>query len=266
MCRLAAYVGQPLAVARLIREPAHSLYEQSFQPRMMETAILNADGYGFGWYDEDPEPGLYVCDLPIWNDPNLDTLGPRIKGRCLLAAIRSATPTIPHGMANTQPFCRDHLIFTHNGYLDHFRDKWVVPLRANISAEAQSRMRGNTDSEHIFALIDTHWRRGKSVGDALHEALKKIAELCRELDEKALVNLMVTDGQTLYATRLTLHGGKAPTLFISEAGQAFPDGIAIASEPMTDDGDWRAVESGTLVTVTLQGHVVESVEESALSF
>jgi glutamine amidotransferase len=265
MCRLAAYAGKPLAVSALIKDPAHSLVEQSFQPRLMETAILNADGYGFGWYDADPEPGLYVCDLPIWNDPNLDTLGPRIKGRCILAAIRSATPTIPHGLANTQPFSRDHLVFTHNGYLDQFRDKWVVPLRDRISADAQSRMRGNTDSEHIFALIDSYWRQGIPVLEALLKSLEDIQALCQQLDEKALINLMVTDGENLYATRLTLNGGKAPTLFISERGGAFPDGIAVASEPMTEDSQWRSIESGTLLTVRLEGEEVVQIEERALA-
>jgi glutamine amidotransferase len=234
---------------------------------MMETAILNADGYGFGWYDTEPEPGLYVCQLPIWNDPNLDTLGPRIKGRSIIAAIRSATPTIPHGLANTQPFARDHLVFTHNGYLDHFLDKWVVPLRALISPQAQARMRGNTDSEHVFALIDSHWREGGlAVADALHKGLTQIAALCEELQEKALLNLMITDGENLYATRLALFGGKAPTLFVSDPGNAFEGGVAIASEPMTEDSHWRPISPQTLVTVKRDGDEVHSVVETTLSF
>ena len=51
MCRLLAYLGPSIALNRLISEPEHSLVVQSYAPREMTSGRLNADGFGFAWYD-----------------------------------------------------------------------------------------------------------------------------------------------------------------------------------------------------------------------
>ena len=46
MCRLAAYSGPPLPLAALTHTPTHSLVVQSYKPKQMREALLNADGVG----------------------------------------------------------------------------------------------------------------------------------------------------------------------------------------------------------------------------
>ena len=53
MCRLAAYIGPTLRLEELLLKPEHSLVKQSWAPREMMEARLNADGYGFGWFDQE---------------------------------------------------------------------------------------------------------------------------------------------------------------------------------------------------------------------
>ena len=50
MCRLAAYLGPSLPLNQFLLDPPHSLVHQSWSPREMYYAKMNADGYGFGWY------------------------------------------------------------------------------------------------------------------------------------------------------------------------------------------------------------------------
>lgn len=53
MCRHLAYVGPPVPLARLLTEPPHSLYEQSWRPARQRYGTVNADGFGVGWYPEE---------------------------------------------------------------------------------------------------------------------------------------------------------------------------------------------------------------------
>ena len=57
MCRHLAYLGPPVSLARLVLTPAHGLYEQSWAPRRQTHGVVNADGFGLGWYPEGPEVG-----------------------------------------------------------------------------------------------------------------------------------------------------------------------------------------------------------------
>ena len=57
MCRHLAYVGPPVPLARLLTEPPHSLYEQSWRPARQRHGTVNADGFGVGWYPLDADAG-----------------------------------------------------------------------------------------------------------------------------------------------------------------------------------------------------------------
>ena len=42
MCRVLAYLGEPIPVRRLLFDTDHSLVAQSYSPKMMNTTIVNA--------------------------------------------------------------------------------------------------------------------------------------------------------------------------------------------------------------------------------
>jgi glutamine amidotransferase len=44
MCRLLGYIGEPIILEDILLKPAHSLLVQSYQPRELREALLNADG------------------------------------------------------------------------------------------------------------------------------------------------------------------------------------------------------------------------------
>ncbi|MEO0868845.1 MAG: ergothioneine biosynthesis protein EgtC, partial [Cyanobacteria bacterium J06642_11] len=158
MCRLLAYLGQPIPLEDLIFKPEHSLVVQSYRPQELEVALLNADGFGIGWHDANnvtAEPFVYRNVLPIWNDANLPQLCRYITPRSFVANIRSATPGLPLDFSNCQPFRHGQLLFVHNGYIDQFRQTLYRPIRELIGDTAYQNIYGLTDSEHIFALI-TH--------------------------------------------------------------------------------------------------------------
>ena len=49
MCRHIGYIGNKEFINKVILEKKHSLVDMAFQPKEMENAKLNADGFGIGW-------------------------------------------------------------------------------------------------------------------------------------------------------------------------------------------------------------------------
>lgn len=240
MCRIAAYLGQPIALERLMSEPPHSLLVQSWAPRELRYAKLNADGYGFGWYTEDGRPAVYVSPAPIWTDPNLAHLGRALVSDLWLASIRSASPGNPINHANTQPFADEEFLFDHNGLIDDFHQAVRPRLQADLAPDYLQDIRGNTESEYLFAAL--RQLLNENLDMPMEEAL---AGLMRRIDHwagdcRTLLTIAVSDGERLYAVRHA-NGDECPTLYYTTDDEAFPDGQLIASEPLTESGLWQSV-------------------------
>ncbi len=249
MCRLAAYLGEELPLKTLLLEPEHSLYVQSWQPKELSYAKLNADGFGFGWYLPDGTPAAYCNQAPIWTDPNLESLGDALHAPLWLAMVRSATANYGLSPFNVQPFRRGRLMFVHNGFIGDFNKGVRHAIAAELDADILENIRGLTDSEYLFGLLCQF--AAKRSGD-LAAALADTVEWCRKSlsDKPALLNAVVTDGDQLCALRLALNA-EAPTLYCAEnSADGFPAGSRlIASERLTRDGDWREVPAGYLLTL-----------------
>ncbi len=249
MCRLLAYLGQPIPLENLVLKPEHSLVVQSYQPRELEVALLNADGFGFGWHHPDDlraEPFVYRNVLPIWNDGNLSHLCRYIQARSFLANIRSATPGLPLDFSNCQPFSHGPLLFVHNGYIDKFRQTLYRPMRELIGDKAYQNIYGLTDSEHIFALITHLLEVDPQL--ALHHAVEKAIDMIQSLATGYSVRvsgvIIIGDGQQLVAARFD-NQAKAPSFYLLQQSQ----GIILASEPLFS-GDWVPVPQSHSVTVS----------------
>ena len=59
MCRWLAYSGSPVLLEELLIKPTHSLIDQSLHSRL-GAETTNGDGFGVGWFGEEPEPGCGV--------------------------------------------------------------------------------------------------------------------------------------------------------------------------------------------------------------
>ena len=239
MCRHLAYRGRPRTLHELLLEAAHSLEVQSYAPKEMNGALLNADGFGIAWYVEgDESPARYRSMLPMWADENLPDMAPRLRTGCLIANARSATPGLGMGMQNTPPFTHGKWTFSHNGFVRGFREQVVRPLRAELSDEAYGTIRGNTDSEHLFAVfLDAV--RDSAPEDALQAVVDRVRTLAPE--RQSLLSMLVSDGSSLWAMRHAMNGA-APTLYQLQEG----DDVFVASEPPFE-GAWAPIEAGSIV-------------------
>jgi ergothioneine biosynthesis protein EgtC len=254
MCRLLAYLGEPRLLSEILAGPIHSLVVQSYQPREMTSGVVNADGFGVGWYhaQRTTAPFTYKNILPIWNDPNLPQIGRYVESGCVLANVRSATELHSVSLANCQPFTWENLTFIHNGFIHDFRHTLYRPLVNRLPAEIHRCLLGNTDSEHIFGLFLDCWQQVKSLHIALQMTLQELTEMAKVANTSFSANIVVSDGHHLVASRYARAKDDRPPVVPSLYWRK-KAGVTIASEPLEpEDPLWQAVPPQSLINLGAQ--------------
>ncbi|HIF50738.1 MAG TPA: ergothioneine biosynthesis protein EgtC [Thiotrichaceae bacterium] len=247
MCRLAAYFGTEITLSQFLQEPEHSLIKQSWAPKEMLDGTVNADGYGVAWLSGTDIPSSYKNVLPIWSDTNLDSLGRSLSSRVWLANVRGATPGQGISEANTQPFIKDELIFTHNGCLKPFGQEIKSSLLDILSNEIRAEINGNSDSLYLFALLQHHLLIQKSLPEAIINMMNDLRIICSD-KVSALLNLVIFDGDIIHACRYAINGS-CPSLYYSLGD----DNIRVASEPLTPNDEWVSFPEHSLVSFNNTG-------------
>lgn len=274
MCRFIAYLGNtPIILKELIDTPCYSLIKQSRQTCEGKPGI-NADGFGIGWYDRDidSDPGIFKSIQPAWNDQNLKHMAAKIRSRCFVGHIRASTI----GEVNTincHPFAYRQFLFAHNGTICGF-DKIKRPLVNLLNDDIALSLKGQTDSEHFFALLMNNLPPQHTdialndIVKAMQLAIDQITALQAEFSDvcSSKINGVLTDGQRIIATRyisstdqkaLSLHyaigdhidcGRTQHQVIHTETNT--PGAVIIASEPLTDYADeWHEVPGNHILTV-----------------
>jgi glutamine amidotransferase len=245
MCRHLAYLGAPITLAELMFQGAHSLERQSYAPREMDGALLNADGFGVAFFaPHRAEPARHRSVLPLWGDESFAELAPGVLARAAVANARSATPGLGGGLANTPPYVGAGWVFSHNGLLDGFRSGPERAMRDALSDETWALVRGTTDSELLFALFVDALRTHEPM-EALAATFARVAELAP--NRRALLSVLATDGERLLATTHAL-GGRPPSLYRARRD----DRAHLASEP-TDDAAWEPLTPGVIFELRVGG-------------
>jgi glutamine amidotransferase len=259
MCRYAAYLGPELLLSELIYKPTNSLVHQATEA-MQSLTRINADGFGVGWYAPaiSPEPAVFKDTSPVWNNYNLGSIAGKIRSPCIFGHIRKASSFDPVTRENCHPFDRGRLLWMHNG---------DVPGRARLTRHVAelandvllAKIRGNTDSEQAFTLFLTHLDdplerdpETEEMAAAMAKTIDLLARWHLEAgnDRPLETNFCVTDGESMVAARFAMGDKPTPSLFYLQGDNHSGRRRAlIASEPLTEGEEWRAVPESSLVVV-----------------
>lgn len=229
MCRHLAWLGAPRALDDLLVSPPHSLYEQSWAPRQQQHGTINVDGFGAGWYVAGrATPVRYRRAQPVWTDASFASLAPTVTSRCVLGAVRSATPGTAADESAAAPFTHERWLFSHNGRLHDWSTarKALAPEAADV-ADARSAV----DSALLFGLAVAAWQGGAGLAEGLVAA----AEMAQRHGGGRLT-MLAADGDRVAGVVL------GEPLHLCESG----GGVTIASEPH-DDHPWRRLDGGSVV-------------------
>ncbi len=256
MCRFLAYQGEPILIDSLVCAPAHSLVHQSMHASEGKTEI-NGDGFGLGWYNERPEPGLYREVRPAWSDENLRSLASQVRSPLFFAHVRASTGTATT-RANCHPFSAGGLLFMHNGQVGG----WPTVRRrveAMIPDALYTQRTGTTDSEAIFLAATARGLAEDPVA-AISGTLAEIRSIMTAAGVRAPLRFTaaLTDGQRLWAFRWSCDDRPA-TLYWRQHG----NGIVVVSEPFdTAVDEWHAVQPGEALTAGPDGVRMSRMERA----
>ena len=217
MCRHLGWLGEPRSVASLVLDPPSGLLVQSYAPRRQKHGLMNADGWGVGFFDVDGVARRWRSAAPLWGDASFASVAPALRSGCVVAAVRSATVGMAIEPSASAPFSDGHWLLSHNGLVD----RTVLPP----SAAAES----TNDSALLAALI---FDRGLN---ALGDIVSEVAAA----DPNARLNILAGNGSQLLATTW------GDTLFVLRGD----DGVVLASEPFDDDPQWQELPDRHLVKV-----------------
>jgi predicted glutamine amidotransferase len=176
-----------------------------------------------------------------------------IKSGNVIAHIRKATQGRV-ALENTHPFVRElwgrYWVCAHNGDLKDFRPR----------LHAAFRPVGNTDSEHAFCWLMQELAKAHASVPTIAELTRTLSELVVQPAAHGTFNLLLSNGQALWAHASTsLHWIarahpfmparlRDEDLQVDFSQQTTPqDRVAvIATEPLTADESWRAFAPGEL--------------------
>jgi predicted glutamine amidotransferase len=234
MCRLLGVVSAEVVSHRLTLDGA---------PRSLaELSPHHPHGWGLAVSDGRRAWDVYRAPGCAKEDARFHALADQARGKVLVAHIRNRTVGLS-SLENTHPFRRGRWVFAHNGTIP---DTGLLERRT--SAARRREIRGQTDSERLFAFVLTALdRAGAAEGasqaapGAADAALRQVTRVIQA--QPGAANFLCSDGEVLYAFRF----GRALHLLQRSGGRRRP-AIVVASERPTDE-PWDEVADGTLLRV-----------------
>jgi predicted glutamine amidotransferase len=247
MCRLLGIASsEPTDFKLVLREAPRSLAALSREHR---------DGWGIAVFDENAGSWHIEKGVACAGEDE------RFHGDVLVSHVRQKTVG-ETSLANAHPFERGPWVFAHNGTINDV--KW---LHAQTSLERRAEVRGETDSELLFAWLLTRLDMARvangPASSATDHALGDAVRTARARPGLGAYNFLLSNGVTLYAHRFgrTMHllergpGDRVRERRRSRDGTVIEtpwspgrSAVFVASEQMTDE-PWQCIEDGMLLRI-----------------
>ena len=270
MCRWLAYSGEALQASTVILDAQHSLVAQSLNSPLGNETV-NGDGFGFGWYPENNEPGsqpaFFHSIEPAWNDQNLRELTRSVRSPLFFSHVRAAAGP-PIQQTNCHPFRHENWMFMHNGFLSGF-GAMKRDLTYAVDPSLYPHILGTTDSEVLFNLALTLGLKDDPIA-AMASAIRTVESVGHEhgIDYPMQGTVAVTNGATIWGFRYSSQR-RSRTLFhstdIDTLREMYPDAErlklfgsnarVIVSEPLNNlPGAFNEIPESTALIVDSSGY------------
>jgi len=219
------------------------------------------DGFGVAFF-EGPGLRLFVDHHSARESPIAELVKRYpIKSCHVIAHIRKATQGRT-ALQNCHPFVRElwghYWVFAHNGDLKQFNPRLHLHFRPV----------GDTDSERAFCWLMQELAKAHACLPSVDELTRTLAELVPQLAGHGTFNMLLSNGQALWAhcsTALQYLVRQHPfkparlqdeDLQVDFASVTTPDDrvVVVATEPLTADEVWTPMHAGEL-KVFVQGRI-----------
>jgi len=219
------------------------------------------DGWGLAVFEASAGWSLHKGVLCANEDARFRDLAVGSRGELLVSHIRQKTVG-ETSLDNTHPFSSGRWIFAHNGTI-----KDIAFLRERASEQRRAQVRGQTDSELLFAYLLTRLdAAGVTDADASRAtdaAVRDAAAEARAHQGIGAFNFLLSNGTTMYAHRFgrTLcllerspHDEVRPSrrsqdgTVVETPWSQRRHAIFVASEHMTNE-PWQTIDEGMLLRI-----------------
>ncbi len=242
MCRMLGVVSAfPRAFALLLEQAPRSL------------ALLSQkhpDGWGIALGQPEAPWSIHRSLRCASDDSVFHELASSGHGNIIVVHVRQKTRG-EIKLENTHPFQAGSWIFTHNGTIED-----TDYLSAHTSAARRGAIRGDTDSERLFAFLLTRLDEASEAGaNNRYEKDRLLRAATRDIERIpgfGTASFLLSDGIALYA-----HRWGAPLFLLERSGQeelrcsecARNPCIAVTTEPLTNES-WVPLRDGDLVRLS----------------
>lgn len=258
MCRLYGFHSTvPRKVECELIESQNSLIRQSAND---EHGTDHPHGWGLvTYYDEEAHADRQL--EPAYKSEKFRWAAGQAYSRTILAHVRRATVG-PVTLENTHPFVTGHHSFVHNGTIEAFpliRQRMIEAM----GKELAGRIRGTTDSEHVFLLaLSRLGENSKPMTEALAETRDLVRDWAREAnpDAEFALNVIWTNGASMVGSRLGRSLWYTPrdhahiceicgTNHTRAAEDEPYNAVVLASEKLTRTEEWTSIAEGSIFEV-----------------
>jgi len=215
---------EPIPIRRYLVEVPRCLLHMSLHGKKAP----HRDGFGYAYQD-----GSGRMAVHRWGKEDLDRVPNGLLGDLdpstilLIAHVRKASPEYGARLTDQEahPFALEGLVLAHNGTI---RDAEALDPAPGI------------DSQRLARWLSRAWQ--PRTPEALVWALEELLAWVRDY---TAVNLLLTEGTSLYAFCCFTQDQDYYTLWYRAAGEA----VIVASEPVDDSPSWQPLSSGELLHI-----------------
>lgn len=233
MCRVLAYIGEPIQISQLLLKPDNSMVNQTFDPE--DHYMIQLAGFGLATWSKgtlsEEYPLIYKGIKPPFYDRNLGSLCERHETNVLLCHVRaSGYENLNYESVvnenNCHPFIFPgfRLAMAHNGGVNGFKEI-RLDLLNRCKPEIVQYVEGSTDSEVVYALLMSQLDEPTKdlKVDEMIEAIKKMIKV-------------ILDVQTKH----NCTGLSTLKLFLADSNDILVANIGIGYNRQLDvEGDWE---------------------------
>lgn len=226
MNMLAAYQGPPLSLKHFLEKPRAAW-------------LANVHGFGVGWYAPDGLPAVYGGAISPLMDANLPGLARGLSSGLWLLHAQDIPAEAPRAPV-IQPVHDEDFMFACSGGIDMFRLTVCPRIRHFLAPRIEAEIMGTGAAEYLFAVLRHLFEDDDDL--SIDQALSWMFTLLNGWvgSGAALLNIVISDGEALYAARHAINADCAP-LYYTTDDEAYPNGQLISTEPLTASEFWQPV-------------------------
>lgn len=237
MCRIVAYLGDPVTLDTLTSTKPGGLIPRALKCEEMPGGTMCPDGWKLGWLaGHSDEPVIMTGTKPAYMDENLQNVPPGVISHAAVGVVRLATLSTTIADVSNPLYEAEGGLMAFNCSFEPW-PRMMPAWRGGMFAEHEAAIKDSTEPEHFLALWRSHRQMIGSVLDpnvgGLASAVDEVTRHLHRSDGQAAMTLVLVERERLVALRWAYRKDQNSLYWCQH-----PQGTLVASEPVDPAWGW----------------------------